>query len=87
MARIITLARLNRALRRAIDDFSVCGLYTAELHAVPVRLTYVGWAYGYCWNTGEIYNPGVSIEQNTHGTSPPWARREARVVSSVTRRT
>ena len=59
----LTLARLSRALRTAIDDFSVCGLYTVELHAVPVRLTSVGWAYGWCWDTGVIDIPAVSISR------------------------
>ena len=63
MARIITLARLNRALRTAIDDFTVCGLYTDELHAVPVRLTWAGWAYGYCWDDGVIDILAVSISR------------------------
>ncbi|MBW2537143.1 MAG: hypothetical protein JRI55_36990 [Deltaproteobacteria bacterium] len=56
----LSLARLNRALRTAIDDFSVCGLYTAELHAALVRFPWAGWACGYCWNAGELDVPAVS---------------------------
>ena len=59
--RIVNMARLNRSLRTAIADFEACGLYTDELHAVPVRLTLAGRAYGWCWNTGEIDIPAVSL--------------------------
>ena len=65
MIRIVTLARLNRALGTAIDDFTVCGLYIDELHAVPVQLTWTGLAYGHCWDDGVIDIPAIAASEPT----------------------
>lgn len=58
--KVVTRSRLDRALRTAIEDFEVCGLYTDALHEVPVRLTWGHTAYGLCWSTGEIDIPALS---------------------------
>ncbi len=59
--RVVTLARLQRALDQAVSDFRACGLYTDALHEVPVFLVPVGVAYGWCSATSEICIPAVSL--------------------------
>jgi hypothetical protein len=59
---IVTLADLDTALDRATADFRACGLYTAAMDRVPVRLTLAGSAYGWCLHDGSrIDIPALSL--------------------------
>lgn len=60
---IVDIARLDRALHRAIADFEACGLYTRALEAVPVYLAPVGVPLGWCNADGEIRIPAVSVDR------------------------
>lgn len=57
---LVTEADLARALAIAKRDFKNCGLYTAALERVPVRLTAAEEAYGYFSESGEIEIPAWS---------------------------
>lgn len=53
--------QVERALAVAIADFEACGLYTRAIHDVPVYVTPLGSAYGYCHGDGHVRVPLLSF--------------------------
>jgi hypothetical protein len=63
--KIVTTARLNRALASVIRDFEHFGIWNGRLYGVDVFLVPVGFAYGWKRNGagGHIHIPAVSISR------------------------
>jgi hypothetical protein len=60
---IVTLTRLNRAVFDVQAELERHGFYDEKLASVDVYLSWVGYAYGWCWygTTGDIHIPAVSF--------------------------
>lgn len=60
---IVTLNRLNRAVFDVQAELERHGFYDEKLASVDVYLSWVGYAYGWCWygTTGDIHIPAISL--------------------------
>lgn len=60
---IVSLARLNRAVSDVQRELELHGFYDEKLAKVDVYLSWVGYAYGWCWygTSGNIHIPVVSF--------------------------
>jgi hypothetical protein len=60
---IVTLARLNRAVADVQRELEEHGFYDEKLAKVDIYLSWVGYAYGWCWygTSGNIHIPVVSL--------------------------
>jgi hypothetical protein len=59
----VTLSRLNRAVSDVQGELQQHGFFNERLARIDVYLSWVGYAYGWCWygSTGNIHIPAVSL--------------------------
>ena len=67
--KIVTLSRLNRAVSDVQRELEAHGFYDEKLAKIDVYLSWVGYAYGWCWYglSGNIHIPAVSIGKMFEG--------------------
>ena len=61
--KIVTLTRLNHAVSDVQGELQRHGFYDERLAKVDVYLSWVGYAYGWCWygTSGNIHIPAISL--------------------------
>lgn len=59
----VTLSRLNRAVADVQRELERHGFYDYKLAKIDIYLSWVGYAYGWCWygTSGNIHIPAVSL--------------------------